>query len=290
VFVCCACRLSLDKCPLTPIHLFVTDPTLFSTVHRITKWATECAYPFLTPVENKFWTYFLEMCEWFESNQRWFDPIRIRTKKVRIWNIRRIESSSVWIRIVPTKPSFALFVTWSLQTGGETRICTLILCDSVKTLIATKVHKVGFFGIGEVCQDCTETIFWMWSPRSSKSNVNLKVALATDVTRILRARDHGYLWRHALFLSANRRQVLRRSNYFWWKIQCVGTKLQNRFRNICSKLWRLYFCGFNLCDLKIELHMCREYPDWGGLCAHIRKIPYSKKMFAKQQKLYANII
>jgi len=143
-----------------------------------------------------------------------------------------------------------------------------------------------------------EAIFFILSPQSSKSKANLKVALTTDVTRILRAKDHGYLWRHALFSSAaleskwrNRRQVLRRSDYFCWQIQCVSTKLQNRFRNICSKLWRLYICGFNLCDLKIECSgcctKCSDYPDCGGLCAHFRNV--LKKVFAKQQKLYANI-
>jgi len=123
--------------------------------------------------------------------------------------------------------------------------------------------------------------FWILWPRNSNFNVNLKVALATDVCRILRAKDHGYFWRHALFSSANRRQVLRRSDYFCWKIQCVSTKLQNRFRNICSKLWRLYICGFNLCDWKIErpgcYTKCSDYPDWGELCVHFRNIPYSKK-------------
>jgi len=123
--------------------------------------------------------------------------------------------------------------------------------------------------------------FWILSPRSSKSNVNIKVALATDVCWILHAKDHGYFWHHALFSSANRRQVLRRSDYFCWKIECVSTILQNRFRNICSKSWRWCICGFSLCDLKIERSGCytksKDYPDWGGLCARFRNKPYSKK-------------
>ena len=48
VFGYYACRLAYENSPLTPTHLFVANLTLFSSVHRITKWAIECAYPFLT--------------------------------------------------------------------------------------------------------------------------------------------------------------------------------------------------------------------------------------------------
>jgi len=54
VFGCYACRLIYDKSTLTLTHFFVADLTLFSSVHRIAKWAFECAYPFLTPAVNYF--------------------------------------------------------------------------------------------------------------------------------------------------------------------------------------------------------------------------------------------
>jgi len=64
----------------------------------------------------------------------------------------RYESNSKCVFDMDKGTGVSQLTPWSLHNGGETRICTLILCDSVKTLIATKEHKVGVFGIGEVCR------------------------------------------------------------------------------------------------------------------------------------------
>jgi len=112
---------------------------------------------------------------------------------------------------------------WSLHTGGETRTCTLILRDSAKTLFAKNVQYTRYVSLDseKYAAHRSEAITWISSLQNSKSNVNLKVALATAVTQILRAKDNGCLWRHALFSYAvleskwrNQGWFQRRSDYF----------------------------------------------------------------------------